>query len=311
MDLSKYPVGSGAWLLRQLRGASLHDKCILFLLKIIYLGIRAVLRLFLGRKGRDKFYLKHDINFGNFLYGSLEFLGLDNRVLAIFNSTKYGYKFYSPITRRLNNFLVHDVYTSMVDHEDDIVEQFSPKIGDIVIDVGAAFGFYTIVASKRVGQQGKVVAIEAQPDVFKMLNRNTKLNKLTNIISLNYAVYSKKTTLKLYSTYSIIQERASRYSLQRYTEVSGDTLDNLLWSVGIKQVNWIKIDVEGAEYEVLKGAKEVLSASDRISILVEIHGKDTYGPTIELLRSNNFKIEFEKTYDNGEKHILARKLPRS
>ena len=94
-------------------------------------------------------------------------------------------------------------------------------------------------------------------------------------------------------------------------EVSGDTLDNLLWRVGIKQVNWIKIDVEGAEYEVLKGAKEILSASNRISILVEIHGKDTYGPTIELLRSNNFKIEFEKTYDNGEKHILARKVPHS
>jgi precorrin-6B methylase 2 len=49
----------------------------------------------------------------------------------------------------------------MVAHEDDIVEQFSPKIGDIVIDVGTAFGFYTILASKRVGQQGKVIAIEA------------------------------------------------------------------------------------------------------------------------------------------------------
>ncbi|HEX2124643.1 MAG TPA: FkbM family methyltransferase [Nitrososphaeraceae archaeon] len=68
------------------------------------------------------------------------------------------------------------------------------------------------------------------------------------------------------------------------------------------------MDVEGAEYEVLKGAKEILSASKDISILVEVHGKDTYGPTTELLRSNNFNIEFEKTYDNGEKHVLARKL---
>jgi methyltransferase FkbM-like protein len=103
----------------------------------------------------------------------------------------------------------------------------------------------------------------------------------------------------------------SKYSNEiqrRYIEVEADTLDNLLKVRGINEVNWIKIDVEGAEYEVLKGAKEILSANKDISILVEVHGKDTYGPTIELLRSNNFNIEFEKTYDNGEKHVLGKKV---
>ncbi|HEU4822679.1 MAG TPA: FkbM family methyltransferase [Nitrososphaeraceae archaeon] len=305
--MPNYPVGSGAWL-RQLRGAKLHDKCVLFSLKIIYLGIRGILKLFLGRKKTDKFCLKHGINFRDFLYRSVEFLRLDNSLLVVFSSPKYGYQFYSRITRKVNNFLVHDMYTSMVTHEDEIVEQFSPKIGDIVIDVGAAFGFYTILASKRVGQQGKVVAIEPQPDSFEMLNRNIRLNKLANTRTLNYAVSSKKTTLKLYSTYSVIQERA-RQNLQSYIEVRADTLDDLLRRVGIDRVNWIKIDVEGAEYEVLTGAKEILYASKPISILVEIHGKDTYEPVIELLKSNNFNIEFEKTYDNGEKHVLARKMP--
>jgi FkbM family methyltransferase len=307
LSVSNYATGSGAWLLRQLRGAKFHDKCILFSVKVIYLGIRAVLLLILGREKRDKFYQKHDISFGNFLYSSLESLRLDNRIVVVFTSPKYGHKFYSPVTRNMNNFLIHDVYTSMVSHEDDIVEQFSPKTGDIVIDVGAAFGFYTILASKKVGQAGKVVTIEAQPNIFDILSRNIKLNKLTNIISLNYAVYSNKTTLKLYNTYSVMQERSG----QSYIEVSADTLDNLLSQAGIKEVNWIKIDVEGAEYEVLKGAKEVLSASKHISILVEIHGKNTYGPTMELLRSNNFKIEFEKIYVNGEKHVLARKVSQS
>lgn len=307
MSASNYPPGSGAWLLRQLRGAKFHDKCILFSIKVSYIGVRSILRLFLGREKRDKFYQKHELNFGNFLYRSLEFLRLDNRILVVFTSSKYGHKFYSPITRNMNNFLIHDVYTSMVSHEDDIVEQFSPKTGDIVIDVGAAFGFYTILASKKVGQAGKVVAIEAQPNIFDMLNRNIKLNKLTNIISLTYALYSKKTTLKLYNTYSVMQERAG----QSYIEVSADTLDNLLSQARIKEVNWIKIDVEGAEYEVLKGATQILSASKSISILVEVHGKDTYEPVMELLRSNNFKVEFEKMNENGEKHVLARKMPHS
>jgi hypothetical protein len=75
----------------------------------------------------------------------------------------------------------------------------------------------------------------------------------------------------------------------------------------ITDVNWVKIDVEGAEFEVLKGASNVLSKSKDIALLIEVHGKDTYEPIIESLRSYNFKIDFEKTYEHGEKHIIALK----
>jgi FkbM family methyltransferase len=306
MTISKYPIGSGAWLLRTLRGAQLHDKCVLFTLKAIYLGIRAVLRLFLGRESGDKFCSKHAINFGNFLYRAVEFLRLDNSLLVVFTSPKYGHKFYSRITRKVNNFLVPDVYASMVAHEEDIVEQFSPKIGDIVIDVGAAFGFYTIMASKRVGQLGKVIAIEPQPNILEMLNRNIKLNELTNIITLNYAVYSERSKVRLYSNYSIIQERAGQ-SLQSFIEVSADTLDNLLRQVGIDEANWIKVDVEGAELEVLKGAAGILSRSSDISILVEVHSPDLLRPILELCESYKFGVEFEKTYQNENSHLLLKK----
>lgn len=304
--MSKYPIGSGAWLLRELRGAKLYDKCVLFSLKAIYLGLRVVLRLFLGKEERDKFCLRHHINFDDFLYRAVEFLRLDNSILVVFSSSKYDYKFYSRITRKVNNFLIHDMYRSMVDHEEDIVQQFSPKIGDIVIDVGAAFGFYTILASKRVSQQGRVVAIEPQPDSFKMLNKNIKLNKLTNIVTLNYAVSSRKTTLKLYSSYSTIQERAGQ-SLQSYIEVSADNLDNLLRQLDIDQVNWIKVDVEGAELEVLKGAVGILSRSRDIALFVEVHSPDLVRPILELCESYKLRVEFEKTYENGNSHLLLKK----
>jgi FkbM family methyltransferase len=191
-------------------------------------------------------------------------------------------------------------------HEDDIIERFTPKEGDVVIDIGAAFGFYTIIGAKRVGTNGKVVAIEALRDSFKMLNRNIKLNRLTNVISLNYAVYSKETKVKLYHNYSIMRERAGGYT-NKYVEASANTLDYLLQLKEITDVNWIKIDVEGAEFEVLKGATNVLSKSKDIALLIEIHGPDNYRPILEFLRLYNFKIEFEKTYGSGEKHIILRK----
>jgi hypothetical protein len=97
----------------------------------------------------------------------------------------------------------------------------------------------------------------------------------------------------------------------KFVEVSANTLDYLLQLKGITDVNWVKIDVEGAEFEVLKGATNVLSKSKDIALLIEIHnlsgGTNLYRPIIEFLNLYNFKIEFEKSHDGGEKHIILRK----
>jgi FkbM family methyltransferase len=212
----------------------------------------------------------------------------------------------------------------MTKHEEEIIELFHPKEGDTVVDIGAHMGRYTITSSKSVGSSGKVIAVEAHPYNYRILQHNLSLNKLTNVNALNWAVFSKKARLKLYLPdeylgYTMHHSLMTNYLTakynkeieRRYIEVEADTLDNLLKSRGINQVDWIKIDVEGAEYEVLKGATEILSANKSISILVEVHGKDTYDPTMQLLRLNNFNIEFEKTYDNGEKHVLAKKVDSS
>src|SRR5215211_7245852 len=99
------------------------------------------------------------------------------------------------------------------------------------------------------------------------------------------------------------------------TTVNLNTLDNLLIKEhGISEVNWIKIDVEGAELEVLKGAHNILSNSKRIKLLIEIHDTNKlYKPIVEILNSHNFKIIFEKDeqrYSIGAKHILAKKIDR-
>lgn len=301
-------MADSSWLLKKTKGATLFDKFILNSLKATYLGARIFLRIVLGSKERrDRFYIKRGINFRDFLYISVERLRLDNLLMIVFSAPKYNYKFYSRITRKVQNFLIEDMFASMTCHEDEVVEQFRPKEGDIVVDIGAAFGFYTILSSKRIGLNGKVVAIEAQPDSFEMLNRNIKLNELANVITLSYAVYSKNSRLKLYDNYSIMQERA-RKDLQQYIEVNAYTLDHLLFElIKITNVNWIKIDVEGAELEVLKGARNILSNSNDISILIEIHGQENYKQVIEFLVSYGFEIDYEKAYDSGDKHLILRK----
>jgi FkbM family methyltransferase len=282
------------------------------------LSVRILLRIILGKGRRDRLYKQKGINFKDFLYRSLKLLGIDKSVLLKFDVPKYDYKVYCPINKE--DFII------MSRHEDEIIEHFSPKQGDIVVDVGAHIGRYTIIASKRVGANGKVIAIEAHPGNYEMLNRNIKLNGLTNVTTLNYAVYSKESKIKLYVPdeefgytmhHSIMFSYLSpKYSLkgkenEKFIEVNANTLDNLLQKNGIsREVNWIKIDVEGAEFEVLKGATEILSNSKDICLLIEVHNPyDTnhYKQIIDFLKHYNFKIQFEKIYDNAERHIIARK----
>ena len=300
------------WFIKNSEGITIFDKCILFFLKIIYLGLRILLRLALGKKRRDRFYVKRGLDFGVFWYKTFKFLKPGNSTLLKFKVPKYDYEFYCRINK--------DDFKIMTIHEDDIITRFTPKEGDIVIDIGAHIGLYTIISSKRLGANGKVVAIEADPSNFEMLKSNIKLNQLTNVIPLNYAVYSKETKLKLYlpsggesgfTKYNTIMPNWIN-TQEKFVEVNANTLDYLLQLNEIRQeeVNWIKIDVEGAEFEVLKGATNVLSKSKDVAILMELHGPPhIYRPKVEeLVNLYNFKIEFEKSYEeNGSMHIIMQK----
>jgi FkbM family methyltransferase len=303
------PVSIDRLILKEAKGATKRDKLVFFALKNIYIGLKILSRIALGKKKRDKLYLKRGISFRGFLYKSIEFLKLDSSFLLVFNMPEYDYKFYSRVTRKIPNFLIQDMYVSMTSHEEVIRKYFNPKRGDIVIDIGAAFGLHTIASSKCVGANGKVIAIEAHPGNYEMLNRNIKLNGLTNVIPLNYAVYSSKAKVKIYSSYTIIAEMLQEEKVkEKFVEVNADTLDNILEQNAIRQeqINWIKIDVEGAELEVLKGAHNTLSNSKDIALYIEIHGQNNYQPVIELLNLHNINIIYQKNYDGGS-HVIARR----
>ncbi len=297
-------------------GANLYDKISLFSINIFYLGLRTMPRLFLGKERRNKLFINKKLSYEDLLirYFQHSRKGKRDSVLLKFRNPRYGFEFYC---RNGEDFKI------MLNHESDILEHFIPKEKDIVIDIGSHIGSYAIVASKSVGQDGKVVAIEADPTNFDILIQNIHLNKLTNVVALNYAVYSKETRIKLYLPNSdrsdvsytkyntVMNQRA--HGEEKFVDVSANTLDSLLQQNGIspENVNWVKIDVEGAEFEVLKGATEILSKSIDINLLIEIHnlseGKNQYGEIMTFLEGYNFKNQFEKKYEHGEMHVILRK----
>jgi len=308
------------------------DRVVITLVKTTFIIMRIFSKITF-RKNRmtyfqfqTKCHFNGDVNFSFYLfiffYKVINILRLGNPSLIKIYVPKYNYKVYCPATV--------DDFVNMTTREQDILEHFNPKKNDTVVDIGAHLGRYALISSNLVGKEGKVVTIEANPLVFEKLKKNLVLNKITNTICLNYAVYSEKTKIKLFirkeestnTEYSLrntvmvdrdklMVERSK--DVERVLEVNADTLDNIMDLNDIKQesVNWIKIDVEGAELEVLKGATNVLSKSKDISILIEIHdvgnGKTLYQPIMDLLNNYNFKKEFEKIHKGGERHIVVHK----
>ncbi len=139
--------------------------------------------------------------------------------------------------------------------------------GSIFIDVGAHCGYYTLLASELVGPNGKVFAFEAAPFTFALLHANT--TRRANVTCHNLAISDAVGKLSfcefpaLYSEYNALdvspfeKERWFARYPPRIVEVSARTLDSLFLSVPEAPV-FLKIDVEGAEERVVRGARQML-----------------------------------------------------
>jgi FkbM family methyltransferase len=146
---------------------------------------------------------------------------------------------------------------------------FLPQAGQIVLDIGANIGKYTLRAAKAVGHTGRVIAVEPNPDTYQTLLRNIRVNTLDNVVALNVAAWNKECRLKLYRA-----EQAGLYSVKRNSHQGFDTvrarrMTDVLQTLGFDHADWVKIDVEGAEREVLEGMKEILPLCS--NIIVEVN----------------------------------------
>lgn len=145
--------------------------------------------------------------------------------------------------------------------------------GGVFVDVGAHSGYFTLLAAQQVGPLGRVIAIEPNPHILDELVENIGASGLTNV-----AVQRSACTDTDEERYLYIYDatNSSRSSLSSANVASRDvalvhctTLDSLLKNLGLDRVDLIKIDVEGAELSVLKGAAWTLQEL-KPSIVLEL-----------------------------------------
>ena len=164
------------------------------------------------------------------------------------------------------------------DYEAEVVEAFvRPSM--LVVDIGANVGVYTLLLGKLVGQDGQVFAFEPEPKNFALLRRNIEQNGYTNITPVPKAISNRRGRLRLHrdkvnlGAHSIA--KANLLDATDSVEVDTLTLDEFVASVpGDKSVDFIKMDVQGAEGLVVEGAEKTLKAPN-VAQMIEFW---PYGP---------------------------------
>jgi len=180
-------------------------------------------------------------------------------------------------------------------------EYYKLKKGDIVVDLGANMGLFTVKAAKAVGDEGIVIAIEPEVDNLRFLERNVMENEVGNVVIVPKGVWSGKDRLKLF-----ISGFTGHHSLlhcedkNRFVEVEVDTVDNILRELGVKKVDFIKMDIEGAEIEACKGMKQTLKDNDvKLAIDVEVSHIEGANQTDRIIASWLNRSGFEVCVKKG------------
>lgn len=156
--------------------------------------------------------------------------------------------------------------------------------GSVFFDVGANIGLYTVSASNRIGAAGSTVAFEAHPRIFAFLERNVARNCRHPVVVENLAVGAETGSTRIaYNASNPGQSRVAR-GAQAGDAVGMVTLDDYCASRGIGAIDYLKIDVEGYETHVLRGARAIVAASPDILIQTEFDPKhlSTYGRAGDL-----------------------------
>lgn len=145
------------------------------------------------------------------------------------------------------------------------------KPGYRIFELGANIGYYALLESKLIGEKGIIYAIEPEQRNFNLLQRNIQANQITNIETFNMAISDRNAEAPFYITpysnlHSMIKPKSGPYDT---IMIKTQTVDDFLHDKG--EINLIRMDIEGYEYNALKGMDKTLVNNRQLQLFIELH----------------------------------------
>jgi len=173
---------------------------------------------------------------------------------------------------------------------------YTPSSGDVIIDVGAGVGEEALTFARAVGERGKVICVEAHPKTYRCLKALVQHNRLENVVAIQQAVTEPLQP-------NVIIEDSSNYLSNRLGSstgilVSATTIDEIYLKLKLQTVNFLKMNIEGAERLAIRGMTETLKHTQALCIcchdfLAEERHEEfcrTKSVVREFLRQSGFKV---------------------
>jgi FkbM family methyltransferase len=179
---------------------------------------------------------------------------------------------------------------------DCFMHQYLPRIGDVIVDIGAGSGWQTLVFSHLVGDSGRVIAVEAHPYTFHCLNEMCRRNKLRNVSTLHCAITATDGAVSITDS----EHHTSNCTLEVKSGISvlGLTLDTLVRIFRLPRVDFLRMNIEGAEGPALSGMMDMIRRTRYVCIACHDFRADagdsdqmrTKAEVLSFLKRNDFDI---------------------
>jgi FkbM family methyltransferase len=176
-------------------------------------------------------------------------------------------------------------------YESDKQDLFARTVqrGDAVYDIGANVGFYTLLSSVLAGPSGVVYAFEPLPRNIELLKKHLLLNHIANVQVIESAVADKPGTASFELSGSALQGKLGGDPAATSITVNVVSLDQIVAERNLRLPRLMKVDVEGAEYDVLVGAEHTIKSA-RPVIFLATHGADVHRRCCQWLRDHGYSL---------------------
>jgi FkbM family methyltransferase len=225
------------------------------------------------------------------------FLGTPLYAFSYLRGKKYNQKLKSDIFVKTPGGIfncgndINTALTAMPGYEKQVQDAMYVNEG-CFIDVGSSIGVHAIRMARILRGHGSVIAFEPEPRSFSILKQNIQINNLDNVTPINKGCFDKKAFL----TFFVLERGSGGHSLIKPSinaqkiKIGVDTLDNILSRIKPKKVSAIKIDVEGAESNVLKGAMKTIK-KHKPKIIIEAWNENYLNKSKKVLSSLGYKCK--------------------
>lgn len=158
-------------------------------------------------------------------------------------------------------------------YEPEVVDYFVADVypGQVIVDIGANIGLFSLMAAEIVGPRGRVIAYEPHPKTFRELQDNLERNGYTNVQTVSCAISDAPGVLRM-SVFADCDLNSVAFKADLdVIEVPARTLDDSLDELGIDRCHLIKMDIEGGELFALRGIERTLKRNPNLRMLIEMH----------------------------------------